>query len=218
MQKTNKNQKIHKKLSKRKGEFELAGDAQVYSYLTVQPRASPAVRTEQRISIQQSFIVPGFITTSTSIPVYATRQFQFSDIDQYAALAAVFDQYMINSIELYLTVENSNSNISNTGKLSTVLDYDDGTALASVGQALDYSNCLTSSHQSNQYRRFVPHLAVAAYSGSAFSQFKNEIGGWIDTSSPNVLHYGLKCASTTTSVVMTMDLTVRYHISLRCVR
>jgi len=190
--------------------------AQVFSYITGRPSAGISFK-QCTLRIHQSVIVLGWTTTSVTVPTLIAQQFQFADVDQYAALTAVFDQYKINMIECWIEPQGSNSNISNAGRYASVIDLDDVTALASVGSALDYQTCLVSGGQSCQYRKFRPHVAVAAYTG-AFGGFKNEPASWIDTSSSTVKHYGLKAVFEPTSSTMAYDLTLKYHISLRQVR
>jgi len=210
-------------LSRRKGKtkqksiHELAGDATVYSYAIAQPRASPAVHTEQMISIEQSVIVTSAISTTVT-PVFFAQAFQLADIDQYVALAAVFDQYKFNSVEVYIEPQTALTSIANPGKYVSIIDYDDTAALTTVGQALDYSNALVTGGVSSHYRRFVPHMAVGAYSGALFTGFRNVPADWCDCSSPTIKHYGLKLAFEPTSSITTFDLIFRYHISFKCVR
>jgi len=70
-----------------------------------------------------------------------------------------------------------------------------------------------------QLRRFVPHLALAAYAPSAFTSFANTKPIWLDTGNTTVAHYGLKLAATPAITnAQVFDLTVRYNISFRSVR
>lgn len=201
---------------KRPSTAELSGDAKTFSYLTASPW-QPRFRSSQQISICQTVIVVGYHITNVAIATAAQQAFQFADIDQSAQLAAVFDQYRFDSVECALEAQNSNQNITNTGKCVSVIDYDDATALPSFAAASDYTNALVSSCQSNQYRRFVPHSAVAAYTG-AFGGFENVAHQWIDAASTTVQHYGFKTVASATSSVMTYDLVMKYHITLRSIR
>jgi len=212
----NKSRKSKRGLSKSK--YELNGDAQVYSYLGPRPRASPAVHTEQTISTEQTVLVISAVTTSViGTPTFFSQAFQLADLDQYTSFISVFDQYKFNSVEVWIEPQNTNANITNSGRYVSVVDYDDAAALTTMLQAQDYANALVSSGQSNQYRRFVPHVAVAEYTGS-FTGFGNVVADWIDSSSSTVKHYGLKVAFEPTSSAVTYDLTFRYHVSFRSIR
>jgi len=71
----------------------------------------------------------------------------------------------------------------------------------------------TDSH----YRKFIPHVAVASYSGT-FTSFTNEVAPWIDIASPSVQHYGLKTACTPTTAVVQYTARARLSVSFRNVR
>jgi hypothetical protein len=118
----------------------------------------------------------------------------------------------------YIPRSNSNTALtSNEGLFTTVIDYDDATALSTQAQALDYSSALTCEGYLSQRRVFVPHIAVAAYSGT-FTSFANEEAPWIDSSSNSVQHYGLKTAWTASTSVCTYDLLIRGWFQFRNVR
>jgi len=142
------------------------------------------------------------ITTSTSSVVFTACQFQVSGMGNISALQGLFDQYRIVGVEV-LIVPQSNfiaaAATATAGMMHSVVDYDDATPLANEQNALDYQNCLTSSASDGHFRKFVPHAAVAAYSG-AFTSFTNVESPWIDAAYPSVQHYGLKVVNTTASV------------------
>jgi hypothetical protein len=169
--------------------------------------------------VSQSLVLANAVVTSVALATFATFSFTLSVLDQVSSLVAVFDQYRIDEIEFWLFPHLSSNNAAsgNPGLLATVVDYDDTNALTTFAQALDYTNCVTSSGLMGHYRRFRPHVATAAYSG-AFTSFANEERKWLDAASPGIIHYGIKTASATTSSVETYDAIVRYHVSFRNVR
>lgn len=193
----------------------LPHDGKVFSYITDVPRAPS--RGLQVFRLTQTSLISQWHSTSVSVPTFNNVSFYFSQIDQYADLSAVFDQYRIDSVEVYISTEASNLNMTNSGRLITVIDFDDATNLTAVAQAEDYATAITSSCQSNQYRHFVPRMAVGAFSGT-FVGFANTRPQWIDAASPGVFHYGVKLACTPTSTAINLDLTIRYNLSFRSVR
>jgi len=170
--------------------------------------------------VVQSYETPGFAVSSAALTTYTASIFTVNFLDQITSLTAVFDQYKIEMVEVWLTprcgvvIDNATANM---GTFHTVIDYDDNNVLTTIGQALDYANVVVSSGCVGHYRRFVPHIAVAAYSGT-FTSFANETAPWIDAASPTVAHYGMKTAWTTTDIVYTYDLQVRIHTAWRNVR
>lgn len=183
----------------------------------------PAFPVDERIdnkpfNLVQSFETLAFCASSNVASTFTGTSFALSSLDQVVSLTAVFDQYRIRLIEVTLLPRLSNSGgQTNTGVFTTVIDYDDATALTSIGQAMDYSNQVSSGGDMIQRRVFVPHVAIAAYSG-AFTSFANRASPWIDSASTNVQHYGLKTAWTVTGAVNTYDAIIRMWVQFRNVR
>jgi hypothetical protein len=167
----------------------------------------------------QSYEIPAWQTSSAAANTYVSNSFTFGSLDQVTSLAQVFDQYRIAHIKVVLIpkLEVVDAVANNAGLFTSVIDYDDTNVLTSIGQALDYQNALTTRGTEVHVRTFVPHVAVASYSG-AFTSFANETSPWIDCSSANVQHYGVKTAWTVTSAAMIYDAIVSFHIQLRNVR
>lgn len=160
----------------------------------------------------------GLITaTNVAASVFASLNFTLSQIDDVASLKGVWDQYRIDLIEVWLFVVSSGSTSSALPCTPwyTVVDYDDSTALTTVGQALDYENCQMSILSAGQYRRFKPHMAVAAYQG-AFTGYTNLAGQWIDAAYDTVQHYGVKIAAEATALgALNIYGKARFHVSFR---
>lgn len=166
----------------------------------------------------QSF-EPAVITSSTSVPTFTGSAYTVGTLDQASTLIALFDQYKIERIEVWMIPRVSTNGIGtgNPGLFHSVIDFDDFNVLGTVAQALDYTNVVMGSGLDGHYRTWVPHVATAAYSG-AFTSFANETAPWIDAASASVQHYGLKTAWTVTDLALTMDVVVRLHTAWRNVR
>jgi len=159
------------------------------------------------------------ITSSAVATTFSALSFTFSQLDQATQLGAVFDQYKFGLVEVsFLPHSNSNTALTSfSGIFTSVVDYDDAVVLTSQGQAMDYSSAVTTEGYNAQRRVFQPHIAVAAYTGG-FTGFSNQAPKWIDSGSPNVIHYGIKTAWTTTAAQTQYDVTIRFLIHLRNVR
>jgi len=159
------------------------------------------------------------LSSSAVAATFTATYFTFSLIDQYASLALVFDQYKINLIETeWLPRVNVISTLGNTpGVFRAVVDFDDVTVLSTVNAASDYENCISIEAYKSCKHTFVPHIAVAAYQGT-FAGYLNETSPWIDSSTPNVQHYGVKTAWDITSVATNIDQISRLWITLKNVR
>jgi len=157
-------------------------------------------------------------TSSSAAASFFAKGWTTSDIVQFSSFAAVFDQYKIDSIEVWLmpygngTVAGYNS----LGKMYTVVDYDDAATPSSIAALQQYENCITSRFTDGHYINFRPHIATAAY-GGAFTQFLNQASTWIDCGSTGVFHYGVKLGidNTVSGSDVKIDMFTRIHVSFR---
>jgi hypothetical protein len=194
----------------------LPRDGATFTGLTALPRTITPKPQVYRMVQSYSALSP-FMTSTTALSFLA-YQFSLAAIDQAATLVNLFDQYRITAVEFWLMPRQTEAaSNSNGGLLSTVIDLDDGTSLTSLGQAGDYASCVTTESTVGHYRHFVPHVAIAAYSG-AFTSFANKASPWIDSSSSSVIHYGVKAVASVTTAVVVYDINSRLHLEFRSVR
>jgi hypothetical protein len=171
-----------------------------------------------QIRVQSTTNFTGYHTTSASVPSYNSLVISLtSDVPNYAAYTAVFDQYRIERVEAWI-IPNGNSTApasSNGGAWTTAVDYDDGNTPTAFTQVSDKQTALTTGVLAGHYHSWVPQYATAAYSGT-FVSFSAE-RGWVDSASPSVQHYGLKLAASPTinTGTITYDAIVRCTIAFR---
>jgi len=195
----------------------LSGDGKLFN-TTGLPQMMKVPSSDQIFKVNVG-IAKGTITSSVLASSFVALNFLATDYDDFANMSTVFDQYRIAMIEVFL-VPNLSTTISvsqDTGLFASVLDYDDFNPLTTYQQALDYENVLFGSGIEGHYRRFIPHIAIAAYSGT-FVSFANETAPWIDMASGTVQHYGLKTAWTVTDSAYVYRVQCRYHFEFRNVR
>jgi hypothetical protein len=167
--------------------------------------------------------------TQTNSVQYYTAGYGFAQIPQYSSFAAIFDQYKIEEIQVVFrpmlnAVGQVNPNVA-TGfiapQLYTVVDYDDSATPSSIAQLESYANCNVSMYETVAIT-FTPHIAVGGAYGSSFTQYTNMEPQWIDCSSPNVTHYGIKagCDGGDTSMTnfQVWLITTRVRVAFRNVR
>jgi hypothetical protein len=151
-------------------------------------------------------------------------QFSFGQLDQYAQLGYIFDQYRFDLIEVTFRPQ-ANANPMTLAavivpQLYTAIDYDDG-ATVSLALIRQYQNCLVSTNET-QVRRFTPALAMAAYSGSAFTAYAHRQHQWVDCNSNSVPHYGVKACidagATGQTLLQTWNVSFRVRISFQNTR
>jgi hypothetical protein len=191
----------------------------IFSLLQTYPMFNNPSPDNVPFRVVQSYENTGAYSSSTTLPTFFAASFNIANLDQVGTLTALFDQYRIVEVEVWLLprfADNSSTSV-NPGLTTSVIDYDDGTALTTVPAALDYQNALTAPSTLGHYRKFKPHIAVAGYTGS-FTGYTNLTSPWIDCATTNVQHYGLKTATTVTSSSITFDLLTRLHLEWRNVR
>jgi len=155
-------------------------------------------------------------TTSTGAITNYQYEFQASSWTGFSSYASCFDQYRVKKIEVYVEPQSATAVLSQVlGKLYTVVDYDDISAL-SISQIQQYSNVIDAPIQIGRVYRFVPHVAAAVYNG-AFTGYANVPSDreWIDCSSSNVQHYGVKMTADQTTVVVGITLRARVWFQFR---
>jgi hypothetical protein len=159
----------------------------------------------------QSYSMAPFFTTSTTVPTASGVNFTLSSFTNAAGFAQIFDQYRIDMIEITLY---SNSLTTQSGLVTTAIDYDNSAAPSNLGAALAYNTAQTKAGGASFKRTWVPGVDLAAYAG-AFTAYANKRRQWIDCNSTTVQHYGLVIAATATSTVIVYDAVVRAVISFR---
>jgi hypothetical protein len=180
------------------------------------PGMNHRVKGMQSIRVQATLQDPDALNTSTTTPTYFAQYFTLGQIANSAAYTALFDEYKIDEVEVWINPNPVTSLGASTirGQYSTAVDYDDANTPSSISTVSDKQNSLTSSVDDAHYHRFQPKFAVGAYSGTFVSFASSR--GWVDCASPNVQHYGLKMAfSQTAAGVQFVSLVIRYTISFR---
>jgi len=156
-----------------------------------------------------------FITSSAGGEVDGSQSFQVSLIPGITSWLAVFDQYRIERIEVWATLQcSSGQSIIDGFRWGTVVDYDDSNNVTFSGMQ-QYSNMTDSGRNEAVYRNFKPHqtMVVAAVGGQVSSG--NIPAGWIDSARTDVNHYGIKYALQATSTTVVLSQRVRFHLQFR---
>ncbi len=148
------------------------------------------------------------VTTATGAGVtYAGLglAFRLSDLAGYTEFTALYDQYRVKKltytlVPMWSTCVSPEANPNGTlgGFIHSCYDYDDAnypavstSGITTLMERPSYS-CVAAVKTSPTIWEVVPRIAMAAYAASAFSSYANLPAEWIDCSSPNVEHYGLK--------------------------
>jgi len=166
---------------------------------------------EQQITLQFSTSFSS-LTTSTTVPTFFGIVFTLNTLDGYTEFTSAFDQYRIKEVEFAMAPNGTLDGITG-GSMRSCVDLDDANTPTSFAQIDAHQGSLLTPMFTGHYHRFVPHFAVAAYSG-VFTSFSNAVG-WVDCASPGVQHYGVKVGLSPTSSAVSYLVDVRCTVSFR---
>jgi len=183
------------------------------TYNAVAGRPYPPIgKLTSEIVVQMGYPISALVS-STTVPVYTSLAPTLGAMSGASPFLALFDQYKIEQIEFWM--EPANPSLSATyGEIASCVDLDDANTPTTLGQVADHPGAIVASGTCGRYHKWVPHLAVGAYSGT-FSSFANVPATWIDSASTGVQHYGLKICIMPTSVVVTYNLYIRARVAWR---
>jgi len=153
------------------------------------------------------------ILTSTTVPTFRGYNFSLSLFAGASAYTNLFDQYIVDRVEFWLTPEAPQGNTS-FGQVATAVDLDDANTPTTNAEVADKQLSILTAGGAATYVSFVPHMAVAVYSG-AFTSFGNSPPTWIDAASPGVQHYGVKLSFSPTPGAITYVVSYRVHFRFR---
>lgn len=132
------------------------------------------------------------IVASNTVITTGTYSFRLSSVPNSAELISMYDQYKINAVQLtfyprmtQITSLINPDNVANR-RILTVIDYTDGSPPASTDELREYENCEVRSCLET-FSVYIDKPRFADASGALRS-------GYISTSSPSTVHYGLKYA------------------------
>lgn len=154
--------------------------------------------------------------------------FFLSQLPNYTEFTNLYNEYKIARVKVKFIYSANNqpvttlANITALPTIYTAVDTNDSVAPTAVSDLLQYKTFKAHRADKPFSVYFKPNYAVAAYSG-AFTSYAAS-AGWIDTSSVNVKHYGLKWIidpmfySTGTNVTGRLQTILTYYIKCRGVK
>lgn len=161
---------------------------------------------------QLTFAYPN-VTTSTIADTFSSNEIQISSFADSAQYLALFDQYKIEKVEMWLEPLAAQGTTV-FGYFVSCVDYDDANTPTSRQQVEAKQTSVATTSGSAHYHVWQPHVAVAGYSGT-FAGFLNAPSPWVDSASNNIQHYGLKFAFGPTPVAVTYAVRARIHAAFR---
>jgi len=154
------------------------------------------------------------LTSSTTVPVFTSKYFAVSTIQHFSSYSTIFDEYMIEAVELLVEPQVTEVISIDLGSVVTVIDLDDASTPSSIADLAAYETCVSSRGTKSHYHRWQPSAAVAAYSGT-FTSYANVQGLWIDCASSGVQHYGFKMGVAAAATNQSFTWQYRLHVVFR---
>jgi len=137
--------------------------------------------------------VGGNITTSTTVVSGGALTFILSDLPDASSLANVFDQFRILSVKVdFMLLGATNASTGPPGYIQTAIDNNDAVAPTTATDLAQYETFQVVPIGQYFERVLTPSIALPAYTGTLFNGFVPRTKQWVDTNSPNTLHYGIK--------------------------
>ncbi len=168
----------------------------------------------QMITVEMTTQQTAF-TTSAVATVFYANYVTLNAFSNYTEYTSLFDQYKILELEHWIEPFETQSSVQAlSGTFTSAIDVDDANTPTSIAQVQDHQGSLITNGTVGHYHRWKPHMAVAVYSG-AFTSFSNAPANWIDSASPAVQHYAIKCAITATTNAIPYSLQIKALVSFR---
>ena len=139
----------------------------------------------------------GTVTSTATGDSLTVLKFNFDDIPGYADLAAVFDQYKLDKVDLKFVPNGTNAALVGGGSsqirsvLYTAFDANDATAPSTLNELIQYQNCTMTPYCDELKRTIYPRLAVDSSDAEGIVTL-GPAGTWCATSQKDVDWYGLK--------------------------
>lgn len=163
--------------------------------------------------------------TVSGTAVFGASAFELQNIPNASEFTSLYDQYKITGIRYSILPRGNSADIGtsatqgNMGRIFSVLDYDDSTAPASFNEMTQYQNVKMTNNAQTHTRYLKPRFNLDVLSGSVSLTANAPRTGWIDCSTADVKHRGVKFGiQAPTNAVMTYDLMIVYYLAFKNVR
>lgn len=147
----------------------------------------------------------------------ASRTFSLDACDIVGDLTAVFEQYRIIRVEVWL--QPSFTTVAEAAPENalwcTAVDLDDAATPTSLAQLMNRQGAQVSPLTNSHYHSWCPHVASPVYQGAFTAYSDPVIQPWIDCGYPAVQHFGLKGACSGTSSTTAISIRARFTVEFR---
>lgn len=147
-------------------------------------------------SIRQVTMLGSYTSTATGDSL-GSLKFNFDDVPGFSDLAAVFDQYKLDKVDLRFVPNGTNAALVGGGAsqirsiLYTAIDYNDATAPTLLNDLIQYQNCTQTPYCEELRRTIYPRVGVESSDNEGVISL-NPSNSWCSSSSKDIDWYGLK--------------------------
>jgi len=155
------------------------------------------------------------LTSSAGGATFYGTAFVLAGLPQATSIQAIFDQYRIDEVEIWITPTLS-AGTTEANRMYSVIDYDTSTTPTSLVQLLQYQNCIETNETCGHYRRWKPRVGMGVGVANTTVQGMGNIASpWIDCLTPTVNHNGLLIGMAASATTCVLNLRVRLTVSVR---
>jgi len=163
---------------------------------------------------------PVTITASSSGVIAGNVLFTLNSLEGSGTLQTLFDFYRIRGVRATIRPQNIavglvDPTVTKLVEFYWVLDYNDNTPLANAATAREYDNCVILYPGETATRTFQPKMSATVRS-AAGTDYMSVAPQWLNTSSDDILHYGMKYlvpqVNVGQTVLQTWQLDMEYYI------
>lgn len=184
-------------------------------------------RIDAMTTINKSRLYENNVTTSPISTTTGVLVITASMITDFATLAGVYDQYKINYVTATWVPKYNMAGAVTMAPTATpvqpwmsefgsAIDYDTGTAPAGMGTLAEYNNFKWTRGMDVHKRVLKPRAQTAIQSGNSFISNPLFNQPWIDCTSPDVQHLGIRYAvGPCPGADMKYDLLLKFNISFK---
>jgi len=142
--------------------------------------------------------------SSTSVVSNFADTFELSAVTNYARYTALFDEFKIDQVEVYITPSVDVSGTSERGVLISAVDINDAYA-PSIANLEAQNNSLETNGTIGHYHRFVPSIQNDYAATTPWMNVANATAHW----------YGLKSSMAVSTSPIYYHYFVRLHVTFR---
>jgi hypothetical protein len=202
----------------RKGQEDRVREGQIvaaaYNEVSSRPYPINRLRLDQSIRVEMVQEFGTFLAVAAAVPAFGAASFALSSFSAATPYTSLFDQYKFEQVEAWIETPIAQGSTTFPTQLVSCVDLDDANTPTTLSLVQNHQGALMTGGAAGHYHKWVPHMAVAVYSG-AFTSFSNAPAGWIDSGSPSVQHYGLKAGVSNATSIPVYTLIVRAVLAFR---